>query len=363
MREFSYFFFENFDADNEAQNPNNPRNFPGKASDEILSQMADHRAVEADPGTIQRLVTGGVLRREGGKLAFDCPVFLKEDAAVLHDAVREKAASLTDMLERRSGEWMASCSEIQNGFCAEQNLYHILCGMILDGYFFDYLSGRGALATSRLHPSGLDYLTVIYENCEELQTLSDGLLCSYNRLVNETCSLQSFGDAQGSRFDFYRFFRLLEQGNLTPKFRKAEELLRNAFGKADKNALLSEALQLVQSGRCDPDALRLLEYFGYAENGSICVPVYKPEHQKYILEIESIVESCIGEAVTRILLDLATSIEITAAKHGVDGLEIANELYHILFGAVNEELVSRGLVARPPYVPGEGRYFKCMVIY
>lgn len=83
-------------------------------------------------------------------------------------------------------------------------MYHILCGMIFDGSFFDYLNQNKALATSRRHCSGLDYLAVIYEDCAELRSLSNGLLRSYNRLANNICSLQSFGDAQGSRFDFYR---------------------------------------------------------------------------------------------------------------------------------------------------------------
>ena len=363
MREFEYFLFENFDADQATQNPSNPRKLMGKNTDKILSQVADNQTADADQTVIERLIAGGVLRRNGEKLAFDCPVFLKEDAAVLHSAVRERAAVLVDMLARQSGALRASCAKIKNGFCIEQNLYHILCGMVFDGSFFDYLSNAGALATSRLHPSGLDYLTVIYENSEELQTFSEGLLCSYNRLVNDKCSLQSFGDAQGNRFDFYRFFRLLEQGNLESKFQNAEDLLRKAFGKADKEALLTEALQLIQTGHCSPDAMRLLECFGYAENEKICVPVYRPEHQKYILEIESIVENCVGEAVAEVLLDLALSVDITAVKHGVNDLEIANELYHIVFGSINEELVSRGMVAQPQYIPGEGRYFKCIEVY
>lgn len=363
MREFEYFLFENFDADQEAHNPSNPRKILGKDTDDILSQVADHQTVDADRTVIERLIAGGVLRCDGEKLAFDCPVFLKEDAAVLHSAVREKAAVLADMLARQWGALRASCAKIKNGFRMEQNLYHILCGMVFDGFFFDYLSNAGTLATSRLHPSGLDYLSVIYEKCEELQTFSEGLLCSYNRLVNDKCSLQSFGDAQGNRFDFYRFFRLLEQGDLAPRFQKAEELLRKVFGRADKEALLSEALLLIRSGYCSSDAMKLLECFGYAENGIISVPVFNQEYQKYILEIESVVEDCIGEAFAQALFDLAVSIDITAVKHGVNRLETANELYHIVFGSINEELVSRGMVAQPPYIPGEGRYFKCIEVY
>lgn len=363
MREFEYFLFENFDADQEARNPDNPRIFLGKQTDGILSQVADYQTVRADQTVVAQLISGGVLRCDGRRTLFDCPVFLKEDAAVLRSAAQEKSAVLADMLERKLCALKAACTRIKNGFGTEQNLYHILCGMVFDGYFFDYLCGRGVLATSRLHPSGLDYLSVIYEKCKELQTFSDKLLCSYNRLINEKCSLQSFGDARGDRFDFYRFFRLMEQGEPAPKFRNAEELFQKAFGKANKDALLSETLLLVQSGQCAPDAMRLLECFGYAENGKICVPVYKPEHRQYIMEIESIVENCIGEAVAGILHEQAVSMEITAVKHGVNDLEIANEIYHIVFGSINEELVRRGIVAQPIDVPGEGRFLRCIEVY
>lgn len=107
----------------------------------------------------------------------------------------------------------------------------------------------------------------------------------------------------------------------------------------------------------------LLELFGYAQNGTICVPVYTPEHKKYIAEIESIIEKCLGNAISDILLELADSMDITAVKHGVDRKEIANELYHIVFGSINEELVARGIIAAPQYIPNEGRYFKCIEVY
>lgn len=251
---------------------------------------------------------------------------------------------------------------IDNGFPVALNLYHILCGMVFDGCFFDYLSSNGAVATSRQHPSGLVYLSVIYENCEELQQLSDGLLCSYNRFVNAKCSLQSFGDAQGNRFDFYRFFRLMEQGALSDRFKDAESLVLG-LGDASKVRLLDEVVSLIQTGHCDPAVMSLLELFGYVRNGAVCVPVYTPEHQKYIAEIESIVEKRIGQAISDVLLDLAGSIDITAVRHGVPRPEIANELYHIVFGSINEELVTRGIVAAPQYASGEGRYFQCIELY
>ena len=371
MRIFEYFLFENFDAGKESNNPYNPRNFLGNGTDSILTEVAklpvnscsyNGSCEKYSTQLIRKLIDGGILRPSGTALAFDCPIFLCEDASVLHTEIASKASVLVDLLQDSMTVIRDYCAKIENGFPVEMNLYHILCGMIFDGYFFEYLNSMGAVATSRQHPSGLDYLSVIYEKCEELQTLSDGLLCSYNRFVNAKCSLQSFGDAQGNRFDFYRFFRLREQGSLPDKFKDAEALVLD-FGGANKDSLLDEVVALVQTGRCDPVAMDLLELFGYAQDGAICVPVYTPEHKKYIAEIEGIVEKCLGDALSNTLLELAGSIDITAVKHGVNRLEIANELYHILFGSINEELAERGIVAAPQHIPGEGRYFKCIELY
>ena len=372
MKEFEYFLFENFDADSEANNPRNPRNFLGKETDGLLSEIGNEPASTCSyhaccekygAGLVRKLISGGILREDGSKLFFDCPVFLREDAEVLHREIASKASVLVDLLEGSLSDIRACCAGIHNGFSVERNLYHILCGMVFDGRFFDSLSSRGVLSSSRQHPSGLDYMTVIYEKCYELLDFSDGLLCSYNRLVNDECSLQSFGDAQGNRFDFYRFFRLMEQGKLPPQFKTAEKMLQECFGGADKNTLLSETTSFLRTGRCAPGAMALLELFGYVHDGAFCVPVYMPEHQNKIMRIGDIAEKCLGDAFADTLTELAGTIDITAVRHGVNRLEIANELYHILFGSLNEELVTRGIVAEPKYIPGEGRYFKCIEAY
>lgn len=371
MRKFEYFLFENFDADQESNNPHNPRNFLGSEIDPLLAEVAQFPANTCSytecckrysTPLLRRLIDGGILRSHGAALAFDCPIFLQEDAAVLHKEIASEASALVDLLQNSMPEIRDCCSRIANGFPLELNLYHILCGMILDGYFFEFLSNTGAVATSRQHPSGLDYLTVIYEQCQELQSFSDSLLCSYNRFVNAKCSLQSFGDAQGNRFDFYRFFRQMERGTLPDKFKDAKAQIDN-FGGANKDSLLDEVVSLLQTGRCDSAAMNLLELFGYAQNGTICVPVYTPEHKQYIMQIEGIVENCLGNSIAGKLIELASSIDITAVRHGVNRLEIANELYHIVFGSINEELVAREIVAAPQYIPGEGRFLKCIEIY
>lgn len=370
-REFEYFFFENFDADQEAENPRNPRRILGKETDPLLAEIARYPAGECSytacchefgQKQIDSLIDCGVLRIEKDALLFDCPAFLREDEEILQKAVIEEANAVTDILESAVPQLSICCAKLKNGFSVTENLYHILCGMILDGYFFDYLSGMGVVSTSRWHPSGLDYLTVIYEKCGKLRILSDGLLCSYNRLANDLCALQSFGDADGNRKDFYRLFRLMEKEKGQDRFREEERLLREAFGGADKDGLLSEVLSLTKTGKCSPAVMTLLESFGYAKAGKISVPVYLPEHRPIIMEMEAIVEECLGEVMANMLLTLSEALTITSVEHGVNRMEVANEIYHLFFGGMNEELVRRGHVAAPEYIPGEGRYLKCIEV-
>ena len=130
--------------------------------------------------------------------------------------------------------------------------------------------------------------------------------------------------------------------------------LKNSCGIASKDALLNEAASLIRTGKCHPATMDMLELFGYVRNGAIGIPVYLPKDMEYTAKIESIVEKRMGQAFSDLLLGLADVLEITAVRHGVNRLEIANELYHSVFGSMNEELAARGIVAAPQSISGEG---------
>lgn len=349
MRAFSFYLYENFDPEEHASNSGNPRNFLNETIYPVLSHIADgqYSSQEFSSEILTPLITGGILREEKGRLFFDTPVFLKEDAAVLQQFMAETGSALAMQLSASLPALRQCCAGL-NDFSPEVNLYHLLCGMVFDGLFFDYLSQRGIAVTSRMHPSGLDYLSILYEACPELDALSDRLLCSYNRFTDGCCSLQSFGDADGNRFDFYRVSRQMESG--TP-------VLSNPL--PNKGWLLSQVRELAVLGHCHPDALSLLEQFSYVQNGSFCVPVYGAAAEDAARQMEAIVEQAIGDAFADAL---SAPPMITAARHGVSPGEIANELYHILFGAVNEALCASGAVAAPPYIPGQGRFLRCVLL-
>ena len=369
MRIFHYFLFENFDPNQVRDHPGNPRRILSAPADALLSRVADFppRACpspllreEFGSESVDRLIAAGALREEGGRLCFDTPVFLAEDAPALRRFAHEASAPLADRLwERREALWEIA-GAVSSGFDPTVNLYFMLCGMVFDGLLFDRLSRRGSLAVSRPHASGLDYLSVIYEDCSSLQAFSDGLLCSYNRLTDGRTSLESFGDADGDRFDFYRCFRLRERGPLPERWEEAGKLLDQLPGGEERAFLLAHTRALLAGEACDGRCLRLLELFGYVRDGKICVPVFREEDTQSVLRLGALVEETIGSGLVRALLPEESTPDITAIRHGAAPLEVANELYHILFGGINESLAARGLVAAPPRLPGEGRYRKCI---
>lgn len=369
MKKFSYFLFENFDADSESENPGNPRRIINAQADAILSRVADFSPLTCSAArlrdefgieAVNQLITAGALCEKDGQIAYDTPIFLAEDVPALKSFSSTAAALLSDRLWELRDKILDIVNEINNGFNPQINLYHILCGMIFDGFFFDWLEQRGTVTVSRRHPSGLDYLSVIYEDCPELRQFSDGLLCSYNRLTDGEIALESFGDANGNRFDLYRCFRLREEGHLPERFKQADELLNKLPKGKERQVLLDATRSLLQGKGCEPKCLAILELFGYAENGRICVPVFNHADEPIIKHLATLVDENLCDAAAHILRETQMNLEITAIKHGVPVGEIANELYHILFGGINEELAKRRLTATPPYREDEGRFLQCI---
>ena len=367
MRQFSFYLYENYDPEREANRPDLPRKVLGAHVNKVCALLTEGKLhpAELEPDFLESLEAIGLLRSSGEGIFFDCPVFLRQDAAALRAVLETQARTCVEKLMECWQEFSACCAKIQNGRSVRENLYHILCGMLFDGLFFYFLSASGAVSTSRVHPTGLDYLLIVYERCAELDALSKSLLCSYNRVSNGKCALQSFGDSRGCRWDFYRFFRGLEENMNSSRYGAEKELLFGLEGDSleDKKAyVLQQVLSLVQSGRCDRGVEALLERFRYWHNGQFMVPVYLPQHRPVILELETILEEMLGTEIRRALENCAGAGELTAVAHGANPVELANELYHLLFGTINGMLVSKGLVLAPHDYPGEGCYRKSIQI-
>jgi len=72
---------------------------------------------------------------------------------------------------------------------------------------------------------------------------------------------------------------------------------------------------------------------------------------------------CIGNDIRKVLSNSPIMFQLYCRQHGVPKEEVANEVYHILFGMLNEELVSRGIVQEPNLHVGEGRYLKSIELF
>ena len=205
----------------------------------------------------------------------------------------------------------------------------------------------------KFHPT--NFLNDSYARLDEF---SKKLLCSYNRIQDAHCALQSFGDADGDRVDCYRYFRLKEQKRLTTKY----SVVDKAADGLTQSDLLEAAVKLLMGDEADYRAVEALEQFGYFKGGKPCVPVFMDNDTSIILEIEELLEKHIWESVRELFSNLS-GLNITAMANGVPVDEIANECWHILFGCINEKLIVDGFVACPDFYQDEGRYLKCIEFY
>lgn len=303
-----------------------------------------------------------MLRREGDAVFLDSTVIVAEDIKSLTKCFSGAVSRMADRLEQHKQAFYGTAQQLDNGFAPDVNLYHILCGHLFDGLFFDFLGKNNIVSTSRTHPSGLDYIMTIYENAPETDAFSRKLLCSYNRYTDGGRALQSFGDSDGDRVDFFRFSVQTALETVPASLAELKQAW-GAFG-CDRNKvkLLDEVQRLAETGQCDAQAARLLAQFRYTRDGKLSVPVYRKTHLPMICEMERLTETLLGEEMVAALLTAAKQPCLLCSKHGVAPGEVANELYHIVFGQLNEALVARGFAAEPPYHPGEGRYRKSIAL-
>lgn len=353
---FKKYFFENFSTDTpfDMKNPRYVLSLDGV--DTILEKLIVNRPYSLtiedfdNAELVKSLLYVEVLQQKNGKLGIDVPVFVEKDAKVLKELSKRVANSIATELIAHKEQIFSIARCIDNGYPVERNLYHILCGYIFDGLMFDYLEENELVTTSCVHASGLDYLVILYEDTSPLNEYSDLLLCSYNRLTIKGKGFVSFGDSNGSRKDLYRYRRQNELNLLSEQERAyichpTEDLIENFKRAAD-------------GYQVDSTYMATYEYFDYCQNGKIVVPIYNSHSFDVANKLYEFVLGIIHEHITDALIAIQNEYRLLAIAHEVKVKDIANEIYHLIFGEVNELLVESGLILSPPYVQGEGRYFK-----
>lgn len=353
---FNKYFFENFSS-NTPFDSNNPRFVLAMDGvDAILEKVvtrSPYSLTIADfdnADLVNALLHIEVLQAKNGCLGMAVPFFVDKDAEALKELSKKVAANIATELLAHWGEIVKIAERIDNGYSVERNLYHILCAYIFDGLMFDYLEENGLVTTSCIHSSGLDYLVILYEDTAALNEYSDVLLCSYNRLIANGKGFVSFGDSNGSRKDFYRYMRKRELNLLSEQER--------SYIIYPTDVLIENFVKMVDGEKVKPAFVDIYEYFGYCQDGKIVVPVYDSRTYEIANDLYSFVVEIIKEHIGNALAVIRCETRLSAVAHEVKVEDIANEIYHLIFGEVNESLVKSGLVSNPPYYHGEGRYFK-----
>ena len=353
---FNKYFFENYPMDTPFD-MNNPRYVLSlDGVDEILDIISSSKPYSLtindfdNQNLVSALLHIDVLQNKDNKLAIAVPFFLERDAKVLKELSKKVANEISNDILLHKDKIIEIINQNDNGYSYDRNLYHLLCGYIFDGLMFDYLEENQLVTTSLVHKTELDYLVILYEDSNVLNEYSDLLLCSYNRLISDGKGFASFGDSNGYRKDFYRYKRLNELNKLT-------EIETNYIDISIEELIINFE-KLVDGSKIDSKFIEIFNYFGYCKNNDIIVPVYDETSYKVANDLYKYVLEITKKTINNALSIIEKEDRLTAIAHRVNKKDIANEIYHLIFGEVNERLVESGLVANPKHIDGEGRYFK-----
>ncbi len=347
--EFDIFYYEN----DISTIKNNPRIILSDPS--VLHVLSD--IINQTPNSIdinqysKNEITNSLLMIDAiklcnNKLSLNIPIFIERDLPILKKYISLASNKICHSIIQQSDNLIKTIHQIQNGFSDQVNLYHMLCGYVFDGTIFDELVRYNLITTHKIHPDHSDYLIIMYEKSHSLSTYSNKLLCSYNRLQTEHGTFSSFGDCDGNRNDFYRQFMLQKYHQFDTTIKYSADELGMAFHS------------LVEGKHISKDFITIFNQVGYTKDGIINVPVYYPDDFKVGDEVSKIVIDACSQILIECLNLLSREQNLLSIQHNVDIRDIANEIYHLIFGTVNELLVQHNIVAQPEYHPNEGRYLK-----
>lgn len=317
---------------------------------------------------------------KGYKINF--PTFLEKDVINMDkylnnvgEVVGDKIISLKNVLYEK-----LSCLTSYKAFTNERLLYHIICDKIFDGTAFEFFEAKKVFCASKLQKGNRNYIIVAYENSSIVDKYSNELLCSSNNYRAGDFIFNSFGDSNGARKDIYRFFRLVQKNienaspfyNLNLSYIKVIEDINRDITKRSGELIYdvyNNSINYDELTKQDKNLLHLLNEVNYItindEDKSIStnIPIFQSNDKCIINEISDIVLSNIFPIVKDTFENFESNVpDLTGVIHKVDIKEIANELWHQIFGSANEYLVKKFFVHKPEDISGEGRYLRSLYI-
>ena len=287
------------------------------------------------------LVNIKALSIKNNKYKVNFPVFYENDVKLI---VNEVKPFLNDILN--------NIKVILKDFnYNKEELYHILCNNTFDNYSLRYLMYKYLITNMKINPGYRNYLIIGYEKSDFINDYSNKLLCSNNKYETNNIVFNSFGDTDGARLDFYRYFRLKEQGKYP--FNDINEYMKIINDDRDT---LNKNINLAINGNGDKNTIELLNKLGYMKGNKVSVPILINNSYYYFgfMIMNSIID-IIKEIFENIRL-----LDITPNRNEVLIMDTFNEVWHIIFGLINEKLVKENIVSTPKSLPGEGRYLKCI---
>ncbi len=293
---------------------------------------------------IDGLILIDAVTEKDGKLKVDFPTLYEDDIKLLTEVISKYINNITYKLKN-----------FLNGLNYDKEaLYHLVCNDVFDNYAFDYLVDKDLITNNKNNIGNRNYIIIGYEKSEFIDNYSNKLLCSNNRYNCGKITFNSFGDTNGFRNDFFRYFRLKQMNKILSKdidyFYKLNNEDETVFKKRLENTVLNNNV--------DKDATDLLNKLGYYKDNVINVPIIKKkEHLVFSKDLMDL----IYEDINNIFINII-KINLTSNINEVPYKEIANEIWHIIFGLINEELIKEGIVAKPISYIDEGRYLKCIYI-
>jgi len=307
-------------------------------------------------------------------------IIVEDDLEAINDFSKDVSDILSDSIIARHEELKTLCTKLScfNNFETNELLYHIIGCMILDGSAIDELSNYDYFKSSKEQVDHRDYILFGFEKSDSVDEFSEGILCSCNNYRTDLLSFISFGDAAGNRNDFFRFERqIIKQINQMKSSNNTKQSYLNLLQTHHKEIGLKCAHLIMRmlngkvhenDFKSDDDLyLEYLQSFNYIKKKNnkyhITVPVFLKKDM-------SVIETMHDLVMKEVFLNLSESfskaherLDISAVKHGVDIKEILNEMWHQIFGHVNEALVIKELFKTPDYFEGEGRYLKCIEVF
>lgn len=322
---------------------------------------------------IKMLLEAQLISEDKGiyKIAF--PFFIEADLVYIKKFASEVSQQIGDILIEHKNDFISIVSKygILSNYGIERILYHVIGDKVFDGSALDYFANKNLFSISKTQPKGRDYLVIGYEKSEAVESFSNNLLCSSNNYNVNNLTFNSFGDSMGNRKDFYRYFRRIQSSvqSSTEHLRLNE--IYNTFVQEANTNLMRELGSLIQRYIVDNtevysdkelEKLVFIEEMGYITIDASSIVHNVPIFTKELLdEISNFTLKLIDETIAELFSDLEVSIGgLSSVIHGVSYAEIGNELWHQVFGNINEYLVNKGFFQKLEIKEGEGRYLKAI---